>query len=62
VRQGRIYRGEIHHLPWPLQRAEAAIDVNTMASAQGIVLPDEPPLIHFARRLDVVGWYLQPAQ
>jgi uncharacterized protein len=55
-RRGRIYRGDIHHLPWPLQPAEAEIAVNTVADAHGLVLPDPPPLLHFARRLDVVAW------
>ena len=54
-RQGRVLRGEIHHEPWPLQLAEAAIATNTMAAASGIELPSMTPLLHFARRLDVVG-------
>ncbi len=57
--KGRAYIGEIHHLPWPLQRAEAEIQVNTMAAASQIPLPDVPPLLHFARRLDVVIWLLK---
>lgn len=52
----RIYRGEIHHRPWPLQPAEAEVNVNTMTAPLGIRLPDVPPLLHFARRLDVVVW------
>jgi uncharacterized protein YqjF (DUF2071 family) len=54
-----VYRGEIHHLPWPLQDASAEITVNTMARAAGIVLPDTEPLLHFARRLDVLIWPLR---
>jgi hypothetical protein len=27
-----------------------------MVTAQGIELPADPPLLHFARRLDVVVW------
>lgn len=54
--KGRLYRSEIHHPPWPLQPAEASLDVNTMATAQGIDLPPGPPLLHFARRLDVFVW------
>jgi len=52
----RIYRGEIHHRPWPLQPAAAEINVNTMTAPLGIRLPDAPPLLHFARWLDVVVW------
>ncbi len=57
--RGRAYIGEIHHQPWPLQRAKAEIQVNTMAAASKILLPDIPPLLHFARRLDVVVWLLK---
>jgi uncharacterized protein len=57
--QGRLYRGDIHHLPWSLQDAEAEIDVNTMAKAAGVILPDEPPLLHYADSIDVLAWYLE---
>jgi uncharacterized protein len=54
--RGRLYRADIHHAPWPLQRASAAIETNTMAEAAGVALPAAAPLLHFARRLDVVAW------
>jgi uncharacterized protein YqjF (DUF2071 family) len=57
-RDSRLYRGEIHHAPWPLQAAQADIQINTMAEAAGIVLPDTPPILHYAERIDVVTWYL----
>lgn len=47
---------DIHHPPWPLQKAEAAVTVNTMADACGIRLPAVKPLLHFARRQDMVAW------
>lgn len=56
--ENRLYRGEIHHLPWPLQRAEAEIETNSMALSHSIVLPDEPPLLHFAKRPEVAVWPL----
>src|SRR5579863_3891067 len=49
-------RADILHQPWPLQNAEARIGLNTMAQAAGIELPRRPPLLHFARRLDVQVW------
>jgi uncharacterized protein YqjF (DUF2071 family) len=55
---GRLYRGEIDHGPWPLQPAEAEIEVNTMLEPLGMSIPDAPPLLHFARELDVVAWKL----
>ena len=55
-RSGRIYRGEINHPPWPLQPAAAEITTNTMAAAHGIDLVGRP-LLHFARRVDMVAWW-----
>jgi hypothetical protein len=49
-------RLEIHHPPWPLQAAQAGIAVNTMADAAGIRLPSTAPLLHFAKRQDMVAW------
>lgn len=60
--RGRIYRGEIHHTAWPLQKAEATFERNSVAQAAGIGLPDIPPLLHFARRLDVVAWAIQAVE
>jgi hypothetical protein len=57
----RVRRLEIHHPPWPLQPAEAEIRVNSMAEAAGFMRPSEPPLLHFARRQDMVAWLPQPA-
>ena len=34
---GLVLRGDIHHRPWPLQPAQAVIDVNSVLSAHGIV-------------------------
>jgi hypothetical protein len=59
--RGAIYIGEIHHAPWPLQDASAEIDCNTMAGAAGIALPDTSPLLHFARRIDVLIWPIRRA-
>jgi uncharacterized protein len=53
---GHVIRGEIHHPPWPLQSAEAEFSQNTMTDAAGVSLPAERPLLHFAKRLDVVVW------
>lgn len=57
--RGRLFQAEIHHLPWPLQAAECHIRANTIAAAAGLRLPDTAPLLHFARRLDVLIWPLR---
>lgn len=59
-RRGRVWRGEIHHAPWPLQPAEAELRDNRMADQLGLRLPDTAPLLHFVRRLDVVAWLVEP--
>jgi uncharacterized protein YqjF (DUF2071 family) len=55
----RPYRCQIHHRPWPLQPADLELSVNTMADAAGIRLPAMRPLLHFAKRLDMVCWNLE---
>jgi uncharacterized protein YqjF (DUF2071 family) len=60
--RGQVYRGEIHHQPWPLQDAEAEFETNTVAAAAGVPLPSSAPLLHFARRLQVLIWPLRSAE
>jgi hypothetical protein len=47
---------DVDHAPWPLQPGGADIALNTMVRAAGIPLPDTPPLVHFARAVDVRAW------
>jgi uncharacterized protein YqjF (DUF2071 family) len=56
---GRPARLEIHHAPWQLQTARAEISENTMADPLGIPL-EGAPLLHFAKRQDVVTWWTRP--
>ena len=51
-----LLRLEIHHPPWPLQAGEARFELNSMADAAGIRLPSMAPLLHFAKRQDMVAW------
>ena len=55
--RGRLTRTEIRHAPWPLRPAEAEFGVETLAAAQGLPLPDEPPHLLFSDRLDVRAWW-----
>jgi uncharacterized protein len=59
--RNRVYGCDIHHLPWPLQDAEAEFEDNTVAAAAHIALPDTAPVLHFAKRLDVLIWPLRHA-
>jgi uncharacterized protein YqjF (DUF2071 family) len=53
-----LHRAEIHHGPWQIGPAEAAIEENTMAP-EGLE-PQGEPLLHLAERQDVVIWPLEP--
>jgi uncharacterized protein YqjF (DUF2071 family) len=53
--RGTLARADIHHELWPLQTAEAEID---LASISPLELRGEP-LLHFSRRQDVVIWPLE---
>ncbi|HUL17287.1 MAG TPA: DUF2071 domain-containing protein [Terriglobales bacterium] len=57
--RGQIDRGEIHHPPWSLNLAQAEFSENDMALASGFDLPAQQPLLHFARRQDVLIWPLR---
>lgn len=57
--RGRLYRAEIHHPPWKLHAAEAEFTRNTVTEAHGIRLPDEPPLLHYVQRQDVLTWLIE---
>lgn len=59
-RRGQLLQGDIHHAPWPLEAAEAEIEINELPAAHGIRLPDIPPVLHFARTQAVVLWRPQP--
>ncbi|HEX8075156.1 MAG TPA: DUF2071 domain-containing protein [Thermoleophilaceae bacterium] len=58
--RGRLLRGDIHHRPWVLAPATAAIGENTMGGQIGVELA-APPLLHVAAPQDVVFWRLAPA-
>lgn len=57
---GTLWRAEVHHLPWPLQTAEAVIEINEVALPHGFALDGPPALLHFSKRLDVVVWDPEP--
>jgi len=51
-----VMRGDIEHERWPLQRATARFEENTLAAASSIELPATEPHLLFARELDVRIW------
>jgi hypothetical protein len=58
----RLLVGDIHHLPWPLEAAEAEIGLNSLPQAHGLTLPNRAPILHFARELEVYIWPLVAEQ
>lgn len=59
--KGQLLRGNIHHQPWPLEAAEAEIEINDLPASIGIQLPDTAPLLYYARELAVYVWPLEVA-
>jgi uncharacterized protein YqjF (DUF2071 family) len=57
--RGRLYRCEIAHERWPLQRAWARIEADTLASALNIEPEPGAPLLHYAHRLTALIWSLE---
>lgn len=60
--RGRLLRSDVHHVPWPLYRAQAKVQTNSMASCLGLTLPNSEPLLHFSPGLDVVIWNAEVVQ
>lgn len=58
-KHGQLYRGNIHHLRWPLWEAELETIRDTMTKPHGIALPDTQPILHYAHQLSVLIWPLQ---
>jgi hypothetical protein len=56
---GRAMRGHIQHAKWPLQAGHCVVEEDTI-----VPIPLErrgQPIVHFAKRIDVVGWPLERA-
>ncbi|MEI7684224.1 MAG: DUF2071 domain-containing protein [Planctomycetota bacterium] len=56
---GVLYRSQVHHAPWPLQRAEGTVHAEELLAPHGLTLPDTAPLLHFSRGVEVVVWPLE---
>ncbi len=57
-RRGGLYRGQIHHTPYPVQPARVGLRENRLLAVSGVPLPADldplvAPLIHYARGVDV---------
>jgi uncharacterized protein YqjF (DUF2071 family) len=61
-RQGEPYRADIHHQPWALQAGHGVITTLDIPSSRALALEGQRPLLHFARRNDVMAWPLRHAK
>jgi uncharacterized protein YqjF (DUF2071 family) len=55
-RAGQAVRASLHHVPSPLEEAEAEFERNDLAASIGIELPEIEPVLHYSRRLAVYVW------
>jgi uncharacterized protein YqjF (DUF2071 family) len=55
-RAGQPIRANLRQVFSPLEEAEAEIERNDLASALGIELPRQEPVLHYSRRLAVYVW------
>jgi hypothetical protein len=60
VRGGRVLRGDVHHVPWPLHALEVEIERNTMAAPLGLDLAGPPAHALYSPGVDTVVWALRP--
>jgi uncharacterized protein len=58
-RAGQVFCGEIDHLPWSLQPAEAEISSNSMAQSLGVSFAAAPEILHFSKEIRVKAWLLE---
>jgi uncharacterized protein YqjF (DUF2071 family) len=59
VWRNRLFRGQVHHAPYPLQSAELSELDESLVAAAGIERPECSPLVHFARGVDVEVFALE---
>lgn len=56
----RLYRGRVHHPPYPLQAAELHSLQENLLGAAGITPPFGSPLVHYAREVRVEVFPIEP--
>jgi len=58
---GRLHSIDVHHAPWPLQRAEADLEAESLFGALRLDIGGAPSHLHYSRGVDVVAWHIEPA-
>ena len=54
--KNHTYRCDIFHPPWPMQRAHARIDSNTLAESLGLRSEPAEPTLHYAHKMTALIW------
>ena len=54
-----IFCGDIHHRPWPLQKASANISRNTLFSPFDLAVSGTKPVFHFSKGVDTLIWNIK---
>ncbi|EDY81610.1 hypothetical protein VDG1235_1228 [Verrucomicrobiia bacterium DG1235] len=54
--KGALERIEVHHQPWPIQKAEVEIERCDLFQSAGITLEDQLPVCHFSSGVNVVSF------
>jgi len=58
IHENQVYRGDIHHKPWPLQPAWAQWRENRMVDPLGIRLEGQP-ILHYVENIDTIEWAIK---
>jgi uncharacterized protein YqjF (DUF2071 family) len=53
-RFGRIWKADVEHAPWPLQRAAVTRCRESLVTAAGLPAPRGDVVAHYAKRMDVM--------
>lgn len=57
--KGKFIEIDIHHLPWELQNAEAEVLTNSLTEPFRFSIPDQQPLVHYAKITKVLIYPLK---
>jgi len=53
---GVVVRVNVHHVPWPLQRAEVQIVRSDLLRAAGLQAREDPPICHFSTGVEALSF------
>ncbi len=57
---GRIWTGQVHHTPYPVQQAKVLEIEDEIVGASGLPVSGAPPIVHYAEGVDVDIYDLGP--